>query len=117
MFQTLKNVNLNTCPNLKFLPGSIARLRLDNLSVPVSTLVPAFEMAAADPKSILSDTLSNVPTLVDLCSVKLSDKIESLSEKDLPLTLIEKLETLQKCFCLNYVYRLAILLVWYPLWS
>jgi hypothetical protein len=50
-----------------FLPGSIARWRLDQLSVPVSTLVPAFELAAADPgRSVLSDTLSNVPSLVTI---------------------------------------------------
>ena len=119
MFGSLKNVDLNCCPNLKFLPGSITRLRLDNLSVPVSTLIPAFELAAADPtKSILSDTLVNVPTLVDLCCVNLSDKIENLSEKDLPLSLIEKLETLQKCFCLKYVYRspLFILLAQIQKW-
>jgi hypothetical protein len=49
MGQSLKNVDMNQCPNLKFLPGSIARWRLDNLSVSVSTLVPAFEIAASDP--------------------------------------------------------------------
>jgi hypothetical protein len=48
MGQSLKNVDMNQCPNLKFLPGSIARWRLDNLSVSVSTLVPAFEIPASD---------------------------------------------------------------------
>jgi hypothetical protein len=48
---------------------------------------------------------SNRPQL-DLCCVRLSDKVGRLSEEDLPLTVLEKLETLQKCFCLNYVYRL-----------
>ena len=106
MAKSLKNVDLNRCPKLSFFPGSVARWRLDNLSVPVTSLVPAFEIAAADPgRSILSDTLSNVPSLLDLCCVKVSTKIDRLSEEDLPLTLLEKIETLQKCFCLNYVHR------------
>jgi hypothetical protein len=92
---------------LTCLPGSIARWRLDHLAVPVSTLVPAFEIAAADPtRSILSDTLSTVPSLLDLCCIKVSSKIGRLSEEDVPLSLLEKLETMQKCFCLNFVHRL-----------
>ena len=107
MAKSLKNVDLNRCPKLNFLPGSVARWQLDNLSISVSTLVPAFELAASDPtRSVLSDTLSDVPTLLDLCCVKLSNKIQSLSERDLPLTLLDKLETMQKCFCLNFVHRL-----------
>ena len=111
MGKSLKNVDMNRCPNLKFLPGSIARWRLDNLSVPVSTLVPAFEIASDASRLILSDTLSNVPSLLDLCCVKVSSKVDRLSDEDVPLTLLEKVETMQKCFCLNYVYRLIIVLI------
>jgi hypothetical protein len=107
MGSSLKTVDMNRCPKLTCLPGSIARWRLDHLAVPVSTLVPAFEIAAADPtRSILSDTLSTVPSLLDLCCIKVSSKIGRLSEEDVPLSLLEKLETMQKCFCLNFVHRL-----------
>ena len=98
----LKRLELKENKNLKVLPGSIPRLKLEFLS-----LGP--ECLSSDGKSEglkLHDSSHEIPTLLDICVAKCSSLQlrTKLDESMIPVHILISMDTLQRCECGNFCH-------------
>ena len=100
----LKHLELIGNIDLKVLPGSLPRLRLDHLSLSAACLTQDNEGLK------LYDHSSEFPKLLDLCVAKCSDIFvrSKLDESMIPTGLLENLDTLQRCQCGKYCYMSSL---------
>jgi len=91
----LKILELVGNPDLGVMPGSFLRLRLDNLSMSTKCLTTDVSGLT------IKDTSSEIPTLADLCLVKLTESglRSKIDEECLPMKILEYWDTMQHCSC------------------
>ena len=97
----LKRLELKGNKNLKVLPGSIPRLKLEFLSLGPECLTGINDESEG---LKLHDSSNEIPTLLDICVAKCSSLQLQLDESMIPVHTLISMDTLQRCECGNFCH-------------